>query len=147
MQKLWEKDDVDSEDEVFENFKNDIKFDGERYVTKLPVKRFHRELPDNYYLSKCRLIKLKQRLDKDVELKRNYDDVIKQYERDGIIERVENPGTPGKTHYIPHHPVIKAERETTKLRIVFDGSAKIQGKPSLNECLYSGPSLHNLILD
>ena len=51
-----------------------------------------------------------------------------------------HPG-PGKTHYLPHHPVIRKDKETTKLRVVYDASAKMNGNPSLNDCLYSGPSL------
>ena len=43
-------------------------------------------------------------------------------------------------HYLPHRPVIKEEKETAKVRIVFDVSSKITG-PSLYECLLSGPSI------
>ena len=46
----------------------------------------------------------------------------------------------GGVHYIPHHAVITRDKETTKLRIVFDASAKTEGV-SLNGCLNSGPCL------
>ena len=45
--------------------------------------------------------------------------------------------------FLPHHAVIKQERTTTKLRIVFDGSARSNQSLSLNECLYKGPILQN----
>ena len=78
-------------------------------------------------------------------MKKNYIEIFVQYEKDDIIERVETPAIPGKTHYIPHHPVVKQDRETTKVRPVFDGSAKMKNYPSINECLYSGPCFLNLI--
>ena len=57
-----------------------------------------------------------------------------------------HPG-PGKTHYLPHHPIIRKDKQTTKLRVVYDASAKMNGNPSLNDCLYSGPSLLPSIAD
>ena len=42
--------------------------------------------------------------------------------------------------YLPHHPVVTPSKVTTKIRIVYDASAKLQvGESSLNECLYRGP--------
>ena len=45
--------------------------------------------------------------------------------------------------------IVKEERETTKVRIVFDASAKGTG-PLLNDCLYAGPclisSIHKILL-
>ena len=78
-----------------------------------------------------------------------YDSVIKDQLNKGIIERVDSsePSITGRTHYIPHHPVIRRDKETTKLRVVYDASAKTQGHPSLNDCLYSGPCLLPSILD
>ena len=45
-------------------------------------------------------------------------------------------------HYIPHHVVITPQKATTKLRIVYDASARSRfGNKSLNECLYRSPVL------
>ena len=53
----------------------------------------------------------------------------------------------GKVHFLPHHVVIRQDKETTKLRVVYDASAKCQGAPSLNNCLYSGSNFEQCILD
>ena len=53
----------------------------------------------------------------------------------------------GKVHYLPHHAITKQDRETTKLRVAYDASAKFQGTPSLNNCLYSGCNFEQHILD
>ena len=54
-----------------------------------------------------------------------------------------------ETNYLPHREVIKEDRTTTKPRIVYeyDGSAKLRNSVSLNNCLYSGPSLVSLLYD
>ncbi|VDN54273.1 unnamed protein product [Dracunculus medinensis] len=43
-------------------------------------------------------------------------------------------------HYLPHHGVLTPDKSTTNLRIVYDASAYLQGKKSLNEVLYRGPN-------
>ncbi|XP_036347468.1 uncharacterized protein LOC118756835 [Rhagoletis pomonella] len=43
--------------------------------------------------------------------------------------------------YMPHHPVIKESRVTTKLRVVFNASAKTTSGNSLNDALFVGPQL------
>ena len=45
-------------------------------------------------------------------------------------------------HYLPHHAVIRRERSTTKICMVYDGSAKLSdAELSLNDCLQTGPNL------
>ena len=47
---------------------------------------------------------------------------------------------------MPHHAVYKRDRLSTKVRIVFDASAKVGKEPSLNDCILQGPALQpNLV--
>ena len=50
----------DNEIIIYGKFKDDIKFENNRYSVKLPVKEFHPILPGNYLLSLKRLNKLKK---------------------------------------------------------------------------------------
>ncbi|XP_076661051.1 uncharacterized protein LOC143364796 [Halictus rubicundus] len=52
--------------------------------------------------------------------------------------------TPG--FYLPHHAVIKPTSLTTKVRVVFDGSAKTNTNLSLNDTLRIGPTLQDDLL-
>ena len=138
------------EKSVYERFNEDITFKDVRYEVKLPWKECHATLPDNCTLCQRRLKSLTRRLQSE-DITQEYDAVIQDQLDKGIIEKVESSKTshpgPGKTHYLPHHPVIRRDKETKKLRVVYDASAKMNGKPSLNDCLYSGPSLLPSIAD
>ena len=49
-------------------------------------------------------------------------------------------------YYLSHRPVVRHDKETTKIRTVFDASCSVDG-PCLNQCLYSGPNLLAKIFD
>ena len=150
IQRFWEVENVGADEHpVYENFKQSISFDGERYVAALPFKPFHKPLPDNYTSSKHRLSILKTKLNKNEELKQEYNQVFVNYLKDGIIEKVadDDYGVVEKTHYFPHRPVVRCDKETTKVRVVFHASAKNGNEPSLNDCLYAGPCLLRQLYD
>jgi hypothetical protein len=44
--------------------------------------------------------------------------------------------------YLPHHPVYQTDKNTTKIRPVFDGAAQSKFGPSLNDVLETGPNLN-----
>ena len=47
----------------------------------------------------------------------------------------------GPIFYLPHRPVVREDSITTKVRPVFDASAKGYNGVSLNDCLETGPNL------
>ena len=54
----------------------------------------------------------------------------------------------GKEFYLTHRPVIRESAETTKIKIVYDASAKPnKDSVSLNECLETGPPFQNSLWD
>ena len=52
----------------------------------------------------------------------------------------------GPTGYLPHFPVVREDKETTKVRIVYE-SATRYGGISLNDTMFTGPNLQQDILD
>ena len=93
-------------------------------------------------------IKELNRLHKEPEVLKEYDSVIKEQIERGIVEVADTEARPGTNpvHYIPHHAVIRRDKSTTRLRIVYDASAKSDGA-SLNDCLHAGPALSQGIFD
>ena len=133
---------------LYEEFQEQISFKDNRYEVHLPWKMPHPPLPDNYELSLKRLSNLLKRLNQEPEVLKEYDSVIKEQLRKGIVEVVEKPdeGEVGKTHYLPHHAVVRREKATTRLRVVYDASARSDGV-ALNDCVYTGPPLTENIFD
>ncbi|GFX42344.1 uncharacterized protein TNCV_110641 [Trichonephila clavipes] len=72
-----------------------------------------------------------------------YQDVLDLWLSGKIIEEV-NDDKENFVHYLPHRPVIK-ENSTSKIRPVFDASARTKGSPSLNDCLEKGPNFIEVI--
>ena len=136
---------------VHENFAKDIRFENGHHVVKLPWRQHHDILPDNFELSSGRLISTLKRLNKDPPLLKEYYNIINEQLQNRIIEQVcpslMEPHDQ-RVHYLSHHPVMREDAVTTKVRIVMDASAKITADaPNLNECLYTGPSLTLDIID
>ena len=96
-----------------------------------------------------RLGNLGKKLQREPNLLARYDDVILIQDQlaTGIVERGTSEPV-GREFYKPHKPVIRESAKSTKLRIVYDASAKANEKsPSLTDCLETGPSLQNLLWD
>ena len=72
-----------------------------------------------------------------------YNEQLLEQLRLGFIEKVNDLiQHEGILHYMPHFPVFKKDSATTKMRIVYDASARMSTKAlSLNDCLHTGPNL------
>ena len=151
LQAFWELDSMGimpEEDSVYSRFTKSITLQQGRYCVRLPWNEPHPLLPDNFELSKGRLFNLLKRLQSTPDILSQYDAIIREQMKSGIVETVTSPGGGpiGRVHYLPHHAVVREDKQTTKLRIVYDASARSDG-PALNDCLYSGPTFGQNILD
>ena len=116
------------------------------YETGLPWRGNHPELPTNKQGSIRRLSSLTRKLQR-INLTDEYDAIIREQLQNNVVE-VAPEEIMGKEFYIPHKAVIRETAETTKMRIVYDASARATPEsPSLNECLYPGPPLQNKLWD
>ena len=118
-----------------------IKFENDHYVVAVPWRNERPSLPNNRSLAERRLESTERKLEKNPEIADSYQKVIKEYLEKKYIRRVSpDEPTPPEEWLLPHFPVVRADRSTTKTRIVFDASAKFQGK-SLNSEALPGPKL------
>ena len=107
-----------------------------------PWKEERPDLPDNKALALGRLQSLVKKMKKNPQLIQKYDEIIEDQLKRGVIEQVKSESNSSTKHYIPHHAVVNPTKETTKVRVVYDASAKCKPEnKSLNECLYRGPIL------
>ena len=139
----------ESESSVHMKFLENVKFENGRYEVSLPMKECHPVIPDNFSLAKTRLISLLKRLKDQPSILEQYDSVIQEQLKAGVVEIVEDDDVskPGEIHTLPHREVIREDKDTTKLRIVYDASSKRSGEASLNDCMHAGPSLTPHIFD
>ncbi|CAC5404955.1 unnamed protein product [Mytilus coruscus] len=136
-------DDNSTEDSrALKMFKETLEYSNGRYYVTWPWKNDNVDLPVNRVLVLSRLKSCLARMKKKQELLEKYNSFIQDQLDKGIVEKVEEHSTEGLKHYIPHHAVITPNKTTTKLRLVYDASAKPKTEVnSLNECLYRGPVL------
>ena len=115
-----------------------------RFVVELPFRNDGPSLGYSKSNALRRFYNLERKLLKDKSLHDRYSAFVQEFIDLGHLEKVpegemDNP----RNFYLPHHCVFKEDSTTTKLRVVFDASAKTTSGYSLNECLLTGPKLQD----
>ncbi|XP_065195393.1 uncharacterized protein LOC135826719 [Sycon ciliatum] len=90
-----------------------------------------------------RLRSLEHSLSRRPSVRQRYHDVMQSHLAKGYIREVpseEVDGDGDNQWFLPHFPVVRDDKETTKVRIVFDAAAKWDGR-SINDEMHSGPAL------
>ena len=158
LKKFWEI------EEVFENNPKDESFCETHFkenFERLNSGRIQVKLPfdpsmSSFQLGESRSMALKLLL--QMERKRNANPVFNQgyikfmreYETLNHMELVpenEIEIDTKNSFYLPHHAVLKETSATTKLRVVFNGSAKSSTGKSLNDLLALGPKIQDNLFD
>lgn len=98
------------------------------------------QLSNNRAMAEKRFINLERSMVKTPKIAERYAAVIQSNIEKGYIEEVKDPVVNTPCWYLPHFPVIREDKSTTKVRIVLDSAAKYHGK-SLNDVMLPGPKL------
>ena len=121
---------------------------GNQWQMSYPWKKDASLLPNNYDQVLKKLESTEQRLLKNPEHAQSYDRQIQELEELGFAKKVkkeELKSYDGPVHYVAHHAVVRPEKKSTPVRIVFNSSATYKGH-TLNDYWYKGPDLLNNLL-
>ncbi|XP_037926645.1 uncharacterized protein LOC119661389 [Hermetia illucens] len=160
IRKLWEQEELpqeriltleeaDCERQFTPTTKRDPK--SGRYIVRLPIKPdmnpsilLHPSLKD----AVIRLRQTEAKLERNPELKAQYNAFLKEYLELGHMSEVPSAEIFCKhSYYLPHHAVVREDNTTTKVRVVFNASHKTSFGTSLNDILMVGPNTQYTIFE
>jgi hypothetical protein len=153
LKRFWEVEDLPSDckslsvDEEFcetHYVENTSRLPNGRFSVMMPFKEKPEEsLGNSYPIAMRRFLSLEKKLNKSSNLKDQYRDFLEEYAELGHMTEVERPGS---GCYLPHHCIVREQKETTKLRVVFDCSAQTSSGKSLNDIQAIGPVVQSDLL-
>ncbi|XP_049886781.1 uncharacterized protein LOC126381326 [Pectinophora gossypiella] len=115
-----------------------------RYIVHLPLKQTIEETinicGETKQQAVTRFKHLEKKFEKSDKLKTEYKKVIEEYKEMGHLRKSDTQHD-SNAIYLPHHAVIREDKDTTKVRVVYDASAKGSNGHSLNEAMMVGPVL------
>jgi len=119
-----------------------------RYIVKLPFKQNANLLGDSKRTATRLIQRLNKRFEMDSTYAKMYSEFLAEYLQLQHMRLLSSSQFESPTaYYLPHHGVLKEDRITTKLRVVFNGSSKTTSGFSLNDLLHVGPKLQNNLFD
>ncbi|XP_076376168.1 uncharacterized protein LOC143258753 [Megalopta genalis] len=131
-------------DECEAHFRETIRRDTDgRYIVRIPFKSNANELGTSRAQAERRLYSLERRLARYPEKRQQYTEFMSEYETLGHMSRIVEDTHEQSAYYLPHHAVFKEGSTTTKLRVVFNGSAKSSSDLALNDIQLVGPTVQS----
>nr|XP_054768267.1 uncharacterized protein LOC129275809 [Lytechinus pictus] len=116
---------------------------GRQWMIPYPWKRDPSHLPDNKMQAERMLAGTEKKLVKNPEYAEAYSKQMKEMTDMGFSRKLtqeEMKNYQGPVHYISHHAVVRPEKKSTPLRIVFNSSSSFHGH-CLNDYWMKGPDL------
>lgn len=115
-----------------------------RYIVHLPLKQTEEEtknlIGETKQKAMNRFKQLEKKFEKNEKFKEDYAKVIDEYLQMDHMKKVEDKDNENLV-YLPHHAVVREDKDTTKVRAVFDASCKGTQGNSLNDTMMVGPVL------
>ena len=143
------EEDIKRDEEVERHYLNNLKYsaDEQRYEVALPKKQSISSLGESRPQAVARFIQTDRAAHKR-QIHKQFQEGIQSYLTLGHAEAVppdEKP--PAVAFWLPMHSVLKLSSTSTKLRVVFDGSAATTSGLSLNQALHVGPTIQATLSD
>lgn len=158
LERFWESERLESEEndsltplevraeEIYD--KTVMRESNGRYVVALPFKSDTPILPEkSREIAMRSLRQLEKRLSTNEKLRTEYNRVMQEYINLKHIETVNENEPSDRAVYLPHHAVVREDKDTTKVRVVYNASQEGENGVSLNEQLLIGPSLQQELRD
>lgn len=120
-----------------------------RFVVPLPKRPDHKRLGESRSQAVRRFLALERSLHQKGKFQ-EVDTVVQEYfslEHAEAVPVEDMDKDPSEVFYLPIHVVYKQSSSTTKVRAVFDASAKSSSGMSLNDILLVGPTVHPPLVD
>ncbi|XP_076231233.1 uncharacterized protein LOC143177255 [Calliopsis andreniformis] len=154
LARFWELEDgpqiqrlSEAERRCEEHFQRNVRRNADgRYVVALPFNDKLSQLGESKSRALKRFTSLERNLQNDQNQFREYQSVLNEYLDLGHMSKLQDIDEIGDGYYLPHHGVTKVTSDTTKLRVVFDGSAATTTGISLNDTLHIGPKIQQDLL-
>ena len=155
LRRFWEADELvtkrpealsDEEKLAEEKASRSLSYEDGRYQIGIPWRDERPCLPDNKTVALARLRSLEKTLRKDPDLKQKYQEKMEENLKKGYVRKVTEEDGTEPAWYLPHFPVVREEKQTSKVRIVMDAAAQYGGR-SINTEMLPGPKLQQDIAD
>jgi len=152
LEKFWKIDDISNQNDNMTateklcetHFANTVSRNTQgRFIVRLPFADNPSVLGNSKAQAEKRFHSIERKLRNDPSLQREYKRFMEEYETLGHMQKINKQDIPALNYFIPHHCVLKPDSSTTKLRVVFDGSAKTSSGKSLNDILHKGPTVQS----